>query len=152
MSKREHIETSTSSRSTLILLAIGGVLVLALVGWALSRSIAPQPIAVASDATPTAGAASADPGTNNPATSSASTPAELGQRSDEEKAKAALDRVTPDQLKQMVDAGNVTIIDVRDAESFGVSHIAGALHIPLSRIEGEIGYLPKGKPIVAYCT
>jgi rhodanese-related sulfurtransferase len=56
------------------------------------------------------------------------------------------------ELKALVDANNVTLLDVRDAESYLASHIPGALQIPLSRVEGEVPYLPKGKPIVAYCT
>ncbi len=148
MSKRNHSEAQTSSRITLIVMAIGGILVLGLVGWALSRSMAPKPAAMQTDATSSA--------TTESATSSA-TPASAiaedpGHRPEDEAAKAATPRVTPDQLKQMVDAGNVTIIDVRDSDSYNAAHIAGSLQIPLSRIEGEISYLPKGKPIVAYCT
>jgi rhodanese-related sulfurtransferase len=56
------------------------------------------------------------------------------------------------ELKALVDANNVTLLDVRDAESYLASHIPGSLQIPLSRVEGEVPYLPKGKPIVAYCT
>jgi rhodanese-related sulfurtransferase len=55
-------------------------------------------------------------------------------------------------LKQRIDRGEVTVIDVRDAESYTKGHIPGSLHIPLARVEGEIPYLPKAKPIVFYCT
>jgi rhodanese-related sulfurtransferase len=48
--------------------------------------------------------------------------------------------------------GQVTIIDVRDVDSYLASHIPGALQIPVTRIQGEIPYLPKDKPIVTYCT
>src|ERR1044071_4871987 len=61
-------------------------------------------------------------------------------------------RVDPEELLAHFKAGDVTIIDVRDADSFLASHIPGALHIPLARVQGEVGYLPKTKPIVAYCT
>lgn len=61
-------------------------------------------------------------------------------------------RITADELKPQFDRGEVTIIDVREADQFLQSHIPGALQIPLARIEGEIAYLPKGKPIVTYCT
>jgi hypothetical protein len=151
MSKRNHVEQqSASSRTTLIVMAIGGLLVMGLVGWALTRSIAPQPAA-----TPTASfPSSTQPNdiTGGSSATSGTSAADLGQRSDEEAAKAQMGRVTPEQLKPMVDSGNVTVIDVRDAASFASSHIPGSLHIPLARIEGEIQYLPKGKPIVAYCT
>jgi len=54
--------------------------------------------------------------------------------------------------KQLADANNATILDVRDAEAYLASHIPGALQIPLSRVEGEVPFLPKGKSVVAYCT
>jgi 3-mercaptopyruvate sulfurtransferase SseA len=65
---------------------------------------------------------------------------------------AAVPRIEPDELFAHFKAGDVTIIDVRDADSFVASHIPGSLHIPLARIDGEVSYLPKGKPIVTYCT
>lgn len=135
------------------MMAIGGILVLALVGWALSRSMAPQPSAVQTDATSSATTEIAtSPATPSPAIAEDPGHEDPGHRHEDEAAIAATARVTPDQLKQMVDAGNVTIIDVRDAASYTASHIPGSLQIPLSRIEGEISYLPKGKPIVTYCT
>ena len=65
---------------------------------------------------------------------------------------ATVPRIEPDELLAHFKAGDVTILDVRDADSFLASHIPGALHIPLARVQGEVPYLPKGKPIVAYCT
>ncbi len=54
--------------------------------------------------------------------------------------------------KQEIDQGSVVVIDVRDADSYVAAHIPGSLQIPLARIEGEINYLPRGKPILTYCT
>ena len=65
---------------------------------------------------------------------------------------AAVPRIEADELFTHFKAGDVTIIDVRDAQAFVGSHIPGALHIPLARIDGEASYLPKGKTIVTYCT
>jgi len=39
-----------------------------------------------------------------------------------------------------------------DAADYTAAHIPGAMHIPLSFIQGELLYLPRGKPIVTYCT
>jgi hydroxyacylglutathione hydrolase len=61
-------------------------------------------------------------------------------------------RITADEVKPKFDRGEVTVIDVREADQFLQSHIPGALQIPLARIEREVAYLPKGKPIVTYCT
>lgn len=64
---------------------------------------------------------------------------------------AAVRRVKSGKLMQMVEAKQVTIIDVRDADSYRARHIPGALHIPPAYIAGEVPYLPKDKPIVTYC-
>jgi rhodanese-related sulfurtransferase len=56
------------------------------------------------------------------------------------------------EAKRLFDSNGVTILDVRDIDAYSASHIPGALQIPLSRVEGEVSYLPKEKPIVTYCT
>jgi rhodanese-related sulfurtransferase len=55
-------------------------------------------------------------------------------------------------LKSMIDRNAVTVIDVRNIEPYLAAHIPGALQIPVTMIEGEIPHLPKGKPIVTYCS
>ena len=65
---------------------------------------------------------------------------------------ASIPRSNPEDVLEKFEAGNVTIIDVRDKEEFIDRHIPGALQIPLSYVAGEASYLPKGKPIVLYCT
>ena len=54
--------------------------------------------------------------------------------------------------KQEIDRGSVVVIDVRDVDSYLAGHIPGALQIPLARVEGEVNYLPRDKPILTYCT
>jgi hypothetical protein len=64
----------------------------------------------------------------------------------------AIPRIDATTLHDRMTRGEVVVIDVRDIDSYTASHIAGAIHIPLSRIEGEIPYLKGSKPIVTYCT
>jgi rhodanese-related sulfurtransferase len=61
-------------------------------------------------------------------------------------------RITLAEFQQHYDKGDVLVIDVRDADSYLASHIAGAIHIPVSYLEGEIPYLPPDQAIVTYCT
>jgi hypothetical protein len=61
-------------------------------------------------------------------------------------------RISVAVLKEKLDRGEVVVMDVRDIDSYTASHIAGAMHIPVSRVESELPYLPRGKLIVAYCT
>jgi len=65
---------------------------------------------------------------------------------------AAVPRISVADLKKELDAGTAVTIDVRDIQTFAVSHIPDALHIPLVYIAGELEYLPKGRKIVPYCT
>lgn len=61
-------------------------------------------------------------------------------------------RISVDEMKTLFDRGELTIIDVRQADAYLEAHIPGALQIPLSRIDGEASYLSKQKMIVTYCT
>jgi predicted sulfurtransferase len=61
-------------------------------------------------------------------------------------------RISVASLHEKIDRGEVVVMDVRDIDSYTASHIAGAMHIPVSYLESELPYLPRGKPIVAYCT
>ncbi|GEM_PF-510955 len=70
----------------------------------------------------------------------------------EDAARASMPRISVADLKAHLEKGDVTLIDVRDADAYVEAHIPGSMHIPLARIEGEIPYLPKGKMIVTYCT
>ena len=56
------------------------------------------------------------------------------------------------EAKRLLDANAATVLDVRDIDAFAAAHIPGSLQIPLSRVEGEVAYLPKEKPILTYCT
>lgn len=65
---------------------------------------------------------------------------------------ASVPRIPLAQAARQIEDGTVIAIDVRDADSYVAGHLPGALQIPLARIEGEINYLPRDKPIIAYCT
>lgn len=61
-------------------------------------------------------------------------------------------RISIPDYMQRVDRGEFVVIDVRDSDDYIAAHIPDAIHIPLSFIQGELPYLPRGKPIVTYCT
>ena len=61
-------------------------------------------------------------------------------------------RISIDEAKEWIEGGRVRVLDVRSADDYRNGHIPTALHIPLSRLEGEIAYLPRDKPILTYCT
>ena len=89
---------------------------------------------------------------NRTAPAPAPAPAQVQVPPPQAPTEASVRRIEPQELQTLLGRGAVTVIDVRDADSYVASHIPGSIHIPVSRIEGEIPYLPRDKPIVTYCT
>ena len=122
-----------------IVLIAGTVLVIALVAFSVLRSThnapAPAPATMPPMASPRTAA-----------------PAPIAEREPTKEEVAFVPRTKPEIVLEGYEAHGLTIIDVRDADSYKERHIPGALHIPLPYIAGEVPYLPKDKPIVTYCT
>ena len=136
-SKKTQQSTSNPKVAYLVMIA-GAIAVLGLVAWALSRSLNAPVTSLPSSTTPTATIGTAPPA---PAANV-----------DEEAAKAAVPRISVDELKQRLDRNEITLIDVRNKESYDAGHIKGAMHIPLASTEAYLSYVPRDKPIVTYCT
>lgn len=67
-------------------------------------------------------------------------------------AEDKMPRVKVEEAKKMVAKGKAVIIDVRGAEAYKMSHIKGALDVPLNKLEArDFKNLPKDKVIIAYC-
>ena len=68
--------------------------------------------------------------------------------------EANLPRVKVEEARIAVESGQAIIVDVRSAESFAISHIAGAISIPLNQIEADPASvkLDKKQWIITYCT
>ena len=76
----------------------------------------------------------------------------LFPRTAEAEGHETFDRISISELEKALAANAVTVIDVRGMDQYLAGHIPGALHIPVSMLEGEVSYLPKDKPIVTYCS
>lgn len=133
MSKRKNVPQAQQNSVPVIVMVVGGVVAVALLVWALSRSMKPPVTAVQ----PSAAEASAAP-----VQQSAATTDDVGNAP----------RITVDEFKKLYDANQVHVLDVRDIDAYAASHIKNTMQIPLSRVEGEVSYLPKDKLIVTYCT
>ena len=57
----------------------------------------------------------------------------------------------PEQLAEMLDSGDVELIDVRREHEWQAGHIPGARHVEVNDLPAAAGELPKGTPIVLYC-
>jgi rhodanese-related sulfurtransferase/DNA-binding transcriptional ArsR family regulator len=62
-----------------------------------------------------------------------------------------LEPIPPEELRRRLNAGDVTLIDVRPGDEFAAGHIPGALSVPVSELADRLRDLPRRKEIVAYC-
>jgi rhodanese-related sulfurtransferase len=67
------------------------------------------------------------------------------------KSKFDFESVTIDGLIEKLDAGKVTILDVRPEYEFKQGHIANAISIPIEELSKRLKELPKRTEIIAYC-
>jgi hypothetical protein len=172
MAKQRHSTQAPEgpSRGPMVFLVIGALLVTGLVAWALTRTVdTPAPVpagyTAANDTSATYDtAASSTQTTTQFSTETSTTPTPIASATAPivttthaatpamEGDKAEVKRISAEDLREKVNANAVTVIDVRDASSYAAAHIPGSLHIPLASVEANLDRLPKGKPIVAYCT
>ena len=64
-------------------------------------------------------------------------------------------RITVEELKKRMEAGeDFTVIDVRNPQAWAESdtQIPEAIRVPLDQLDENLPRIPKGKPVVAYCT
>ena len=68
--------------------------------------------------------------------------------------EAEVPRVTIEEAKAAFDSGEAIIVDVRSAGAYEISHIPGAINIPLGEIEANPTGLDLNKDqwIITYCT
>jgi len=57
--------------------------------------------------------------------------------------------ITCDELAAKL--GDVTLLDVREPYEWDLSHLAGAIHIPLQQLPRRLEEVPRDKEIVVYC-
>ena len=75
--------------------------------------------------------------------------------SDPQKARAYFENKVafttgPIELSRMMESGNVTVVDVREAEDYQKGHVPGAISLPRGTWDNPRG-LSKEKPNVVYC-
>jgi rhodanese-related sulfurtransferase len=63
----------------------------------------------------------------------------------------SLEAVNRDALLARVRSGEATVLDVRPEDEYRAAHIAGAISVPLARLEAFLEQFPRDREIVAYC-
>ena len=64
---------------------------------------------------------------------------------------AEVPRISGEEAKHDIDAGNAVIVDSRPEFAFKHEHIAGAINIPFGAPDEKFSELPTGKKIIVYC-
>ena len=57
----------------------------------------------------------------------------------------------PAELKTLLDAGQVTLLDVRQPEEIALAALPGTLNIPTSEIPARLSELDPASPVVVMC-
>ncbi len=65
--------------------------------------------------------------------------------------RSALQSVTRSELRQRLQSGDVTVIDVRPQQEYASGHIPGAISLPVKELDKRLDQLPNDRTVVAYC-
>ena len=65
--------------------------------------------------------------------------------------RSPLQSITTEELLQLLEAGNVVILDVRPEVEYQSGHIPEARSIPIDELEARLSELPRDQEIIAYC-
>lgn len=60
-------------------------------------------------------------------------------------------RITPAEVQELLDKGEVILVDVRTEAAYRAGHIKGAWLIPAAEIASRVDELPRDKLIATYC-
>jgi phage shock protein E len=66
--------------------------------------------------------------------------------------KVLLSRRAPAALVAEKLAAGATVVDVRSEAEFQSGAYRGAINVPLQVLSGKLDRIPKGRPVVVYCT
>ena len=61
------------------------------------------------------------------------------------------EEIDTQKVKELIDQGNITIVDIRDPNAFEEGHIENAVSVNDTNIEEFVSTADKNKPILCYC-
>lgn len=59
--------------------------------------------------------------------------------------------LAPERVKELLDAGEIELVDVREQYEWDAGRIDGARHVELERLASRADDLPRDKPLVFQC-
>ncbi len=61
-------------------------------------------------------------------------------------------RIDNERLRSLLEASEVQLVDVLPPEEYEEEHLAGAISLPLKRLDASTaGVLDRSRPVVVYC-
>ncbi|MFQ5627433.1 MAG: metalloregulator ArsR/SmtB family transcription factor [bacterium] len=63
----------------------------------------------------------------------------------------AMQPITKDELKKLMQTDSVVVLDVRPGEEYKSGHIPGAISIPLAELKTRMDEIPQNCEVIAYC-
>lgn len=63
----------------------------------------------------------------------------------------AMEPISRAELKQRIELGLVTVLDVRPPDEYRLGHVSGAINVPLAELQARLARLDPAQEIVAYC-
>jgi hydroxyacylglutathione hydrolase len=60
-------------------------------------------------------------------------------------------QISPKEVAERLEAGQIQLVDVRESGEWEAGHIAGARHIELDRLPAEAESIDKDRPVVFHC-
>lgn len=60
-------------------------------------------------------------------------------------------RISVNQANQLIADQSVTIMDIRDPQSFNDGHIANAIHVTNDNVKEVVAQTNKDQPLIIYC-
>jgi rhodanese-related sulfurtransferase len=65
--------------------------------------------------------------------------------------EAVMEDYTPQQVAELIERGDIQLIDVRQPEEYEAGRIAGGRLIELSELAGQVDSIDRDRPVVFYC-
>jgi rhodanese-related sulfurtransferase len=59
--------------------------------------------------------------------------------------------LTPERVKQLHDAGEIQLVDVREQYEWDAGRIAGARHVEMERLASQADAIDRDRPVVFVC-
>jgi len=59
--------------------------------------------------------------------------------------------ISIDEAHKLIENDDLTLLDIRDADSFAHSHIQNSIHVTNDNVEQVLASADKDKPLVVYC-